>query len=287
MGVWSGILLLAALGIWGSLRVREQVRGAPRFSLASWELDLVELPAWVTPEIQTELEALVDLDSGARGPGSAGLTLFDRGVLRKVQAHLESSPWVEQLARVQLSYPTESRPGAVRVGLDLRRPVALVEYRGLYYLTDREGRRLGAPYDYAPLEWFGIPTIRGADSSIAAVPGPGEVWDSIHVENGIWVASFLHDRLVLEEFDERPIEVIDVSNLGGRRRKAASEIVLIWEGRRLTWGQAPLSEVPRTVSLESVVENLRQVLRQPQVYQGYAEIHLHREEMTGVPAPAG
>jgi hypothetical protein len=77
-----------------------------------------------------------------------------------------------------------------------------------------------------------------------------------------------------------------VSNVGRRDRSSASEISLLWEGRRLTWGQAPLSDVPRTVSLESVVENLRQVLREPRMFDAYAEINLHREVMTGVPAPA-
>lgn len=287
VGAWFGVVSVAILGVWGSVHVRDRVKGDPRYSLAEWQLDLVELPAWVTPEIQTALETLVDLDSGAGSCELSKLTLFDRGVLRHLQTHLESSPWVERLVGVRLSYPSEARPGAVHVELDLRRPVALVEYRGLYYLTDREGRRLGAPYSYAPTEWFRIPRIRGGEASIHSVPESGERWDSIHVENGIWVATYLHDHGVLEEFAERPIEAIDVSNVGGRYRRTASEIVLIWEGRRLTWGQAPLSDVPRTVSLQSIIENLRQVLREPQVYGTYAEINLHRDVMTGKTSPAG
>ncbi len=145
----------------------------------------------------------------------------------------------------------------------------------------------GNAYDYAPTEWFGIPRISGGEASIVHVPGPGERWDSIHVANGIWVANYLHNHKVIEEFADRPIEVIDVSNVGGRDRRTESEIVLIWAGRRLTWGRAPLSDVPRTVSLESVVQNLRRVLREPQVYGAYAEINIHREEMTGIPWPAG
>ncbi len=290
IGAWFGGIFLTILGIWGSAHVREQVTTDPRYSLESWQLDLVELPRWVTPQIRAELESLVDFapEAGAPEAGAPEVpTLFDRGVLRRVQEQLESSPWVERLVDVRLTYPGTSRPGAVHVELGLRRPVALVESGRLYYLTDRDRCRMGAPYDYAPTEWFGIPRISGGEGNIVNVPRPGERWDSVHVANGIWVANFLHDQQVIEEFPDRPIEVIDVSNIGGRDRRTESEIVLIWEGRRLTWGQAPLSAGPRTVSLESIVQNLRQVLREPRVYGGYAEINIHRARMTAIPAPAG
>ena len=126
LATWFGGICLIVLGIWGSAHVREQVTADPRYSLESWQLDLVELPYWMTPEIRAELESLVDFAPGA-GAFEGRPTLFDRGVLRFVQEQLESSPWVERLVDVKLSYPDTSRPGAVHVELGLRSPVALVE----------------------------------------------------------------------------------------------------------------------------------------------------------------
>ncbi len=127
IGAWFGGIFLTILGIWGSAHVREQVTTDPRYSLESWQLDLVELPRWVTPQIRAELESLVDFapEAGAPEAGAPEVpTLFDRGVLRRVQEQLESSPWVERLVDVKLSYPDTSRPGAVHVELEVLRPVA-------------------------------------------------------------------------------------------------------------------------------------------------------------------
>ncbi len=287
-----GVTGLTIFGTWASVRVRDHVRQDPRYSITSWRLELVELPAWVTPEIKAELESLALVDPALGDPAlgdSLGedaepgpLTLFDRGVLSGVRQQLERSPWVHRLVNIRLVYPTAGRRGSLQVELSLRRPMALVEYAGLYYLTDRRGRRLGAPYSYAPTEWFGIPRISGGDTSIEEIPQPGERWDSLPVQNGLWVASYLFDEEVLDAFAARPIEAIDVVNVGGCVRPRQSEIVLLWEGRRLTWGQAPLSDAPRTVSLETTLENLREVMRRPRAFEAYAEINLHREIMTGV-----
>ena len=275
--LWAArVALVIAIGVavWGSFRIRSHVRGDSRFAMAEWSIQFGKLPDWVTPEIRDDLE---DVDLGALvGDG----TLFDAGVLDVVREGIEVSPWVRKVDKIDLAYPTAKQRGALLLELTLARPVALVDTGGLFYLTDRDGRRLGEPYDTPPNDWFGVPTIVGLGIR-AAVPEVGQPWESHVILNGVHVAVELYDRGIHEEFPTQPIEAIDVSNVDGRLTPHASEIVLIWRGRRLTWGRAPLNRMARTTSVDQVVENLRRVLERPTDFDAY-EIHLHRRRMTAI-----
>lgn len=279
-GKWAlraGALLAAAVAAWGSFEVKRRVDADERFRLEAWRVETGDLPEWVTPEIQGQIEAAF------RSGPEAGWNLLAPGVLRNVRAAFESSPWVEEVSGMRLEYPVRESPGVVAMNLRLRRPVALVEHGNHYYLADAEGRRLGEPYREPPGTWFGVPTVMGL-----AAPGPepvaGERWASRDVEQGIEVARVLFESGILREFPELPIHAIDLSNLHGRRDRRESEIVL-WRGsQRLAWGRSPISAAPRTVSVPELVANLRFVLSHPETYGGYALIHLHRkqEDLTGV-----
>jgi hypothetical protein len=161
--------------------------------------------------------------------------------------------------------------------------VALVAEDGLYYLTDVEARRLGAPYREAPTLWFRVPAIIGL-AEVGAIPPEGERWASQDVRQGIEVAKILHGGGILSDFPDRPIHAIDLSNLHGRLEPRAAEIVL-WQGtQKLAWGRSPLSAAARPVSVEVLLANLRWVLSHPETFGEFAEIHLHRsrEHLTGI-----
>ncbi len=305
--------LAAALAatIWASLRVRDYVQRDERYWIGDWPVELGELPEWVTPEIRAEIESvrLPDLsveielaanetagepagDEGADAAGAAESnadrtperirgTLFERGVLDRLRDALLASPWVSDVTGISAVYPSASRDGALLVALELRRPIAIVEYEGLHYLTDRRGARLGEPYSYAPVEWFRIPVITGIEERVE-VPAIGDAWASREIDNGLAIARVLDDEGIARDYPGELIESIDVSNLGGRRRPMESEVVLAWEGRRLTWGRAPLSSAPRVVGASTVVEHLRRVLGNPDEFADCVEIHLHRRVMTGI-----
>jgi hypothetical protein len=277
---WTLRALLAAAivgGVLGSLEVEKRLRRDDRFHLETWQIQTGELPAWVTDDIRTEIESLRLV--GTDGP----LSLFAPGVLTRVQSALENSPWIKSVTDMQVRYPTFEQPGALVLEMRLRKPVALIEQHGAYYLADAEATRLGAPYGTPPVEWFGVPAITGFDSSGAA-PEPGKRWESRDVLQGVEVARVLAESGVLNDFPDQLIETIDLSNLHGRISPRESEIVL-WRGRqRLAWGRSPISVGPRTVSVPQLVANLRHVLERPEAYAHLSVIHLHRrpEALTGV-----
>ena len=211
------------------------------------------------------------------------LSLFDKGVLNKIKARMEATPWVEKVTRIHVGYPTLQEPGVLEMELQLRRPVALVEHGGLYYLADRTVRRLGSPYRTAPRDWFGVPAITGLQSP-GVLPGPGERWPSRDVEQGVEVARILHENGIRREFPNQPVHTIDLSNLHGRLNPRDSEITL-WVGRqRLAWGRSPLSAGARTATTKDIVQNLRTVLSHPETYEDWSLIHLYRkpDAMTGI-----
>ncbi|MCH2373169.1 MAG: hypothetical protein MK538_03235 [Planctomycetes bacterium] len=265
------VVLLSAL--WGSLEIRDQVRQEERYRIAEWQVGFDDLPAWVTPEIRAELQGLGRVDR------SVMATLFDRGALDTVRRQFEASPWVHCVDDMQLSFPTHSKNGAIAVAVSLRRPTALVELDELYYLVDGGGRRLGEPYDHAPVEWFGVPVLVGVEAD--EVPPSGVEWASETVMHGLEVARILQQIHLPDHSRNPPINAIDVSNLGGRRDAQSSEIVLCRGRQRLTWGRSPLSTAPRILSLDRVIQNLVHVLEYPKVFANFRVIHLHRRDMTG------
>jgi hypothetical protein len=270
------LLLLSAV-VWGSLEVRRRVHGDERHRLETWRIEIGDLPGWVTPDIRAEIEA-----GPAAGP-TESWNLLEPGVLRRVQEAFEMSPWIRRAVAGGIRFPTSAEPGSLSVSLELRRPVAIIEHGRLYYLACAEGKRLGEPYSEPPSSWFGVPVVLGS-APAGPVPEPGSTWASRDVQQGIEVARILFESRVIEDFPERPVHAIDLSNLHGRQNPRESEIVL-WCGRqRLAWGRSPISAGPRTVPVPDVVANLRYVLSHPDVYGGYALIHLHRqrEDLTGV-----
>jgi hypothetical protein len=257
--------------------VRDRVREDPRFCLGSWSIALGALPEWVTPEIRSELER-IDLGGEEGSP-----SLFDGGALDRVKERLERSPWVREVSRIRLRYPTFEAAGVIDVELILRVPVALVEHGGLYYLADREGTRLGNPYREAPTVWFGVPAVVCIPAA-GQLPDAGGRWTSRDVLQGLEVAKVLHESGIPREFPSRRIDSIDLSNLHGRKDPRKSEIVL-WSGSlRLTWGRSPISSGARSVSVKDILANLRDVLASPDSWAHYVEIHLNRPQgnVTGV-----
>lgn len=277
---WTLRVLFSALlvgAIVGSIEVEKRIRQDNRFFLENWRLETGGLPEWVTPDIRAEIEGIHLCGEG--GP----LSLFSPRVLARVREALERTQWIKKVQDVQIRYPTFERPGVLGLELQLRRPVALVEQGGLYYLVDSEGVRLGLPYTEAPTDWFGVPAITGIPAP-GVLPLPGERWPSRDVLQGVVVAKILFENGIQKDYPDRPIGAIDLTNLHGRIAQRESEVVLWCGKQRLAWGRSLGSEGPRTATTAEVVSNLRKVLSNFDAYGHLAVIHLHRrpEALTGV-----
>jgi hypothetical protein len=276
------LLLFFLFALWGSLEVRKLVGRDERFDLGSWRLETKALPEWVTPEIRAELEG-ADIRAGIQALGlPPALSLFERGVLKKVKAALEVSPWVREVTDMRVRFPALDGPGVLELELELRRPVALLERAGHYHLVDAAGTRLGWPYREPPVEWFQVPVIAGLEAG--PLPQPGARWTSRDILQGVEVARILLENNILRDFPSRLVHAIDLSNLHGRLRPRESEITLLSGGQKLAWGRSPLSAGARPVPVSEIVRNLRWVLSHPETYEKYTVIHLHRrqDDLTGI-----
>ena len=270
-----GVVVFAVFCV-TSAKVKEEVRQDRRLQLSEWELSFGQLPAWVTPEIEAELE---ETELG----GGFDVNVLDQGAMDRVREALEANAWVRTVKDLKLRYPGRGSPGVVEAALWLRRPVAIVGVRGLYYLVDSEGRRVGGAYSEPPRQWFGVPVLVGGPDA-RLLPEVGEKWRQQSVLEGVEVARILQDEGIFAEYGAESIDAIDLSNLHGRLRPRESEIVL-WRGRQqLAWGRSPLSAGARTVTTADLLRNLRDFLQHPERYHEYAVINLHRRprDVTGV-----
>lgn len=259
---------LAAAAVLGSAEIRRRVAEEVDADLEGWGIRAVSLPSWVTPEIRSEIEEV-------RLEGEERLSLFQAGVLSKIRDRLEACPWIAAVSeiRIEPAPPSSGRAaGTIELALRLRAPVALVEHGGLYYLADSGGVRMGAPYRWAPVDWFRVPAIVSIPAP-GPVPPEGERWSSRDVLQGIAVAKALEEGGVSRDF-AGAVERIDLENLHGRRDPRKPEIVLWAGGRRYGWGRSPISSGPRAVPVEAMVAALRRCLSDPSDLEGLSEVRL-------------
>lgn len=180
------------------------------------------LPSWATERMCRELACL---------PGiPARFSIMEPGICRRVAGAFEANPWVEEVISVR-----KVQPNRITVQMRLRRPVAAVRVRRQYYMVDAEGRRLTPAIDTWPEASADLPVIL---ASTYKPPKLGEQWDSEGVKAGAAVARHL---LYSRERIGARFVAIDVTNIGGRRNRYESDIVLITrKGTRVKWGRSPL-----------------------------------------------
>ena len=221
----AGLAAVLAGLVWGSIEVRSHVRADPRFRLSGWKLALGDLPAWAPPELRTDLEGLALCP-----PNEEELTVFAPCVLARVRGALLESPWIHDVRSIRLEVPglggrggtvagavladlpgspgpaaPGSPAGSVDLEIELRVPIALVAAGGAYYLTDREGVRVGPPLDAERAAASRIPRIVGGESRRERhPPPPGMVWEDRDVREGLEVAKVLQDDGIAERYPRTP-----------------------------------------------------------------------------------
>jgi len=206
--------------------VRRYVMGLERFQVSPVTLKFTRTPSWVTPKVAEQLSWVPDLPER--------FSLLEPGLAKRVAEAYARNPWVAAVPVVERRFPN-----CLRVHLVLRRPMAVVRYRGIYHLVDGEGVRLPVQFRSWPHPDFQLPVIVGAS---VEPPQSGSPWLDQSVRAGCAVA-----RLLAAQNFNRPLTVaiIDASNVGGRASRADPEIVLhTTSGTSIFWGRSPLEWQP-------------------------------------------
>ena len=300
-----GLVALAVGFVWASLEVRSRIRSDPRFRLAGWKLSLGDLPVWAPDELRDELESLSLCPSSAEGEGD--LTVFTPSVLAQVRESLLASAWIRDVRTLRLEVPgiagrhdavgavlsdlpgageegaRSGTAGSVDLELELRVPIALVAAGGAYYLTDREGVRMGPALDPCRARDMRLPAIVGGESRRERhPPTPGAAWEDRDVREGLEVARVLHDEGIAERYPRTPIEAIDIANIADRARPGECEVVLRAGSLRLGWGRSPISAGARTLPVPEILGNLGTVLAAPNRFSGFDLVCLYTKPLVGV-----
>lgn len=148
---------LAAL-VAGAVRLRAHSSEAPehRVDLGRWAL--LRAPDWAGAQDAMAVRR-------AAGLGKSSLSLLRSGDLAELEDRLEAAPTVKRVAGL-----CRVLPNRVRVGLELRRPVAVVAVpRSGYAEVDAEGTVLTVPAAARPARRHPLRVIEG----VAGVPVPG------------------------------------------------------------------------------------------------------------------
>lgn len=203
-------------------------RASPRFAVLTDRAAFLSPAPWLEPR---------DLDDIRRDSGLSGkrLFFFDPDLASRFREACVRSPWVESVREVRPRFPNR-----VDVLLEIRKPVAgiLGEDRRID-LVDEDGRRLPGSRSRPP-SGLGHVFLR-LDGVEAPRPGAGEVW-SPAVREGVSVAKILNGRQDLVR--AAGIVIVDVSNVGLRRDRNESEIVLrTASGVAIEWGRSELSRL--------------------------------------------
>jgi hypothetical protein len=241
-----GLLALVAVAClvwqwWGGSFVQR-----PEYLLAAEQLEVTPQPDWIHADVKAEV---------IRDGMLANTNMLDADVTVKVARAFELHAWVAHVRRVSKHYP-----GQVRVELDYRRPVAMVEVyaadKRWLLPVDDQGVLLPGE-DFSRKQAQDYPRI--ATGNVAATGPVGTRWEDARIIAGVRIAVALREcwkplhlyRIALRQSaDLTPYQ-------GGL------EFELQTRGnRRITWGHAPGDEVPGEASASQKIAALVQHVQQ-------------------------
>jgi len=220
-----GILLIVGLSLFVCLcyQGEEYARQLDYFTVDPSHIELAQRPLWLTPDIEEDIFAASCL--------SRRFSIQEPEITTYVAHGLEQSPWVREVIAVRKRYPNR-----LAIELELRRPIAYVDYRGTFYAVDRFGVRLPAVSRNLQKAPWRLPCILAGRSEPPAVAEP---WEGDVVAHAASVAS------TIDQAGERfPVTVVAIDVRFKYRNGQADPDVTLYttEGPHIKWGSPPSME---------------------------------------------
>jgi len=218
--------------------LRNYVAGLDCYQVATRTLVPRSLPSWAGQAVRRDLAVLPGLPKR--------FSIMEPGISERVARAFESNPWVAEVLSVRKVYPNR-----MVVQLRLRRPVAGVRVGGRFALVDASGHRLTAGIRRWPKGTEALPVIVAAEG---LPPKVGEAWSSEGVRAGAAVAeALLAGRRELRT----RFAAIDVTNVGGRRNRHKSDIVLVThKGTQVSWGRQASDYSPGELTADEKISKM-------------------------------
>lgn len=225
--VWTarGILLIVGLSLFFYLcyQGEQYAKDLDYFTVDPSQIELTQRPLWLTADIENDIFAVSCL--------SRRFSIQEPEITTSIANGLAHSPWVRKVIAVRKRYPNR-----LAIELELRRPIAYVDYRGTFYAVDRFGVRLPAvSRDLQKAPWR-LPCILAGRNEPPAVTEP---WQGDIVPHAASVAA------TIDEAGERfPVTVVALDVRFKYRNGQADPDVTLYttEGPHIKWGSPPSME---------------------------------------------
>ncbi len=210
-----------AVGSWYMLwkGVRDHVLSSKQYWLTPDRVEVSPLPPWIHTDIRTE----VFRDAGLDRP----LSIMDDNLVSRLADAFSLHPWVARVRRVSKHHPAE-----VRVVLDYRRPVCMIQISGGLLPVDAEGVVLPSG-DFSPVEASRYPRLVGTET----VPlGPvGTRWGDPRVVGAARIADAFGADWQTLGLDR----IVARGPMGPGQSDRHLYEILTRGGTRILWGAAP------------------------------------------------
>jgi len=210
------------LGVYASLRVGGAVNAD--------DVVLLDAPLWMNPVLTEDIRRSV--------ANQVEKNLLDYKGLERAVFVLSVNPWIERVWTV-----ARSDRGRVRVSVQFREPVAVVEGRDGYHLVDARGVRLPGLYLQHQLDELELPVIVG----VSAPPSQeGEAWPGKDLHAGLSLVRLLGGEPYLQQ-----VHRIDV---GHRDARGRVRLMLHTQRGLVRWGLPPGME--RTIEPDAAIKKM-------------------------------
>jgi hypothetical protein len=233
-----GSLYGAWYGVWYGMGVGTKMTASSDYRLALAGLEITPPPAWIKRDVRKEAYDHARL-------GDPLLILDDR-LIERLRNVFSLHPWVAKVGKIQIFASAR-----VKVDLEYRRPVCMVEVPGGLYPVDVLG--IWLPSDFTPIEATQYPRLSGIDT--APMGSVGTRWGDARVVGGAEIADALGApwaQLQLALIRPSPAPSPDQCSFDLYTRG----------GTRILWGRAPgmspAGEVPAAEKVARLLHYLEE-----------------------------
>jgi hypothetical protein len=260
---WSVVAVAAfaaiSYGVWRN--VAPQVLAGPDYVLGPRDVEITPLPSWIHRDLTADVVRSLSMD--------APLSILEPELNQRIHDAFAAQPWVAKVHRV-----SKQHPARVRVDLEYRRPVCMVECSGGIL----PGSTVELPWRLLPVDIQGVllperdfteeqrqqyPRLSGVPTAPPSVAGSR--WSDSRVAGGAQIAAALLD--VWKEFSLERIIASPKPDTSLEIPEHTYELVTSG-GTRIAWGHAPDTRMPGVVPVSEKVSRLKKIKQSAGTLEG-------------------